>query len=87
MGDVSSAPRDEPSTCRALRAQRRPRGTARTRGHGAPTPANRFAIAVATGCISVGVETDTRKILVLIMTKTGTAGRMSRIENRKGVRT
>ena len=49
MGDVSSAPRDEPSTCRALRAQRRPRGAARTRGHGAPTPAKRFRIVVATG--------------------------------------
>ena len=40
MADMSSAPRDEPSTCRALPAQRRPRGAARTRGQGGQTPAN-----------------------------------------------
>ena len=40
LADLLSAPRDEPSTCRALSAQRRPRGAARTQGHGVETPAN-----------------------------------------------
>jgi len=81
MDDVATARRDEPSTCRALRAQRRPRGAARTRGHGAQTPANRFAIAVATDCTSIGVQTEPREILVLVMTTTRAADRMSRSEN------
>ena len=81
MSDVSSARRDEPSTCRALPAQRRPRRAARTRVHGAPTPANGFTIAVATGCISIGVETETREIRVLVMTKTRPADRRGRSKN------
>ena len=47
MADLSGAHRDEPSTCRALPAQRRPRGAARTGGHGAQTSANGLTIVVA----------------------------------------
>ena len=47
----------------------------------ATTPANRFAIAVATGCISIGVETETREIRVVVMTKTRPADRRGRSKN------
>lgn len=101
MDDVASAPRDEPSTCRAMPAQRRPRGEARTRGHGAQTPANRDTIAVATGCSTRAQATMMNgapfpergrphgpvTVLGLVMTKTRPADRRSKSEKRKEVRT
>ena len=101
MGDVSSAPRDEPSTCQALRAQRRPRGAARTRGHGEETPANRCNNAVATVCTTRAQATMMHGALFLervrphgpvtvrglVMAKPEPADRRSRSEIRKEVKT
>jgi hypothetical protein len=67
----------------------------------APTPANRFAIAVTTGCPTRAQATRMHGALflervrphgpvtvrVVVMTKTEPADRRSRSENRKGVRT